>query len=366
MTERYTPDPERQQEAEIPEALQRFFSSDPRKVLGVADDATEADIHKAWRQLQLRFHPDVYHHPQAIEIAQNINAAFVRLTRGTPEQQNHEREHDPMRRMAEMLSALYNGPDFFRGWVASAQAASMSQQERVAILGSDKAQEILQMRCEIHLEQSRGLPGAWVQYVAQWKEAGIDVASYIHRPEVRHTILTIAAREGPGAYTQRVDAWKKLGVEFPDLRQAKKSPEMLEVLKEKLLEEIAESVTPEEVLEYVAAWKQAGIRLDSMVHSPEAKRLLEDRAIEALEEEIGMGSEEGAGTGEYGTLIRFWKKAGVDLTAVINYPKAQQLLKEGARFELMFGTKALRKFVDKWRSAGWQLHQEILKMIKSA
>jgi hypothetical protein len=49
---------------------------DPYEILGVARNATSAEIKKAYRALARRWHPDICHEPGAEEMMKNINRAY--------------------------------------------------------------------------------------------------------------------------------------------------------------------------------------------------------------------------------------------------------------------------------------------------
>ena len=51
----------------------------PHVVLGVAADASPAEVKRAYRRLAMRWHPDRNDHPEAVERFKEINAAYERL-----------------------------------------------------------------------------------------------------------------------------------------------------------------------------------------------------------------------------------------------------------------------------------------------
>jgi len=62
--------------------------TDPYKILGVAPNATEDEVKKAYRELARKYHPDNYHDNPLSDLAsekmKEINEAYDAITKGTP------------------------------------------------------------------------------------------------------------------------------------------------------------------------------------------------------------------------------------------------------------------------------------------
>ncbi|XP_037725791.1 dnaJ homolog subfamily B member 5-like [Drosophila subpulchrella] len=52
------------------------MEEDHYMILGVAQDATEEEITKAYKRMALIYHPDKNHHPRTVEYFKKIRAAF--------------------------------------------------------------------------------------------------------------------------------------------------------------------------------------------------------------------------------------------------------------------------------------------------
>ena len=79
-------------EAQFPRVRRRRFAASPNDrrpladyyfVLGVPPDATETELHAAWRRQLKYWHPDRGNHPDALEHAKLINLAHDVLTNST-------------------------------------------------------------------------------------------------------------------------------------------------------------------------------------------------------------------------------------------------------------------------------------------
>ncbi|MCB9374018.1 MAG: DnaJ domain-containing protein, partial [Microthrixaceae bacterium] len=74
-----------------------WFEKDYYKVLGVADDASQKDITKAYRKLARELHPDTNQEPGAEERFKEVSAAYDVV--GDAEKR---KEYDEVRRLGPM------------------------------------------------------------------------------------------------------------------------------------------------------------------------------------------------------------------------------------------------------------------------
>lgn len=149
-------------------------SQDHYKILGVARNATEQEIVKAFRKLSIKWHPDKNTSPRATEKFQKISLAYETLSR--PERR---RNYDLQRPDVDFSFA-----DGGEAFIASLKAMMPEVLERLFPLENITVAELTCNALQLHLSASnvlaRGLASGTYGSTDAWKAASNSTAHWLH------------------------------------------------------------------------------------------------------------------------------------------------------------------------------------------